>query len=189
MILLIDNYDSFTFNLYQILAQEKERIDVVRNDAITIKRVYRMKPSAIILSPGPGRPESAGICLDLVREFGESIPILGVCLGHQTIAMAFGAEIIRASRPVHGKTSQLTHTDSRLFQGIPNPFTATRYHSLIVKRESLPKNLIVTAQTDSGIIMGIRHRDHPIEGVQFHPESIMTPQGRQLLSNFRRKTQ
>lgn len=186
MILLIDNYDSFTFNLYQILATESEPIEVRRNDAVSLDDVHRMKPSFIVLSPGPGRPDEAGICLDLVREFASTIPILGVCLGHQAIAQAFGARIVRAPRLVHGKTSDIHHMDAPLFRGMPNPFSATRYHSLAVAGDSLPECLEITARTQRGTIMGLRHRDFPVEGVQFHPESIMTPDGHRLLANFRR---
>lgn len=183
MILLIDNYDSFTYNLLQYLAEIGEEIEVRRNDAITVAQVADFSPSRIVISPGPGRPEDAGISMDVVREYGPKIPLLGVCLGHQSIGMAYGGEVVRAPSPVHGKTSQVSHDGKGVFAGIENPFEATRYHSLVVERKSLPDCFEISAEAD-GVIMGIRHRDYPVEGVQFHPESILTRSGKQILSNF-----
>jgi anthranilate synthase component II len=186
MILLIDNYDSFTYNLYQHLSALGAEIEVVRNDQITIAeiRARRAEFSAIVVSPGPCTPIEAGICVPLIRSIAGEIPILGVCLGHQSIGEAFGGTVIRAPQVVHGKTSEIHHSGAGVFAGLPNPFTATRYHSLIVERSTLPANLEVTAETADGIIMGLRHRELPVEGVQFHPESILTPVGKQLLANF-----
>ena len=184
MILMVDNYDSFTYNLVQYLGELGETLVVKRNDAITIAGVRRMKPSSLVISPGPGTPSDAGISNELIKTFAGQIPILGVCLGHQCIGAVFGGDVIRAKRPMHGKTSHIYHTKDTLFAGLPNPFEATRYHSLIVKRETLPEILTVTAWTAEREIMGLKHRELPVYGVQFHPESILTSVGKDLLSNF-----
>jgi anthranilate synthase/phosphoribosyltransferase len=185
MILIIDNYDSFTWNLYQYLCElAAEEVRVVRNDRLSLEEVERLAPSRLVLSPGPGRPEGAGISLEAVRRFAGRIPILGVCLGHQAIAQAFGARIVQARRIVHGKTEQVNLDGRGLFRGIPLPATVTRYHSLVVDPDSLPEQLEVTATSLDGEIMGLRHREHPVEGVQFHPESVGTPVGKRLLANF-----
>ena len=184
MILLIDNYDSFVFNLARYLAEMGCGTHVVRNDATSIETIQQMAPEAIILSPGPRTPQEAGLSVQIVRELGERIPILGVCLGHQAVAAAFGASVIRAPEPVHGRTSLIHHNQDRLFAGLTNPLRATRYHSLVVSDERLPSVLKVTAQTDDRLIMGIEHHRWPIFGVQFHPESILTESGHQLLHNF-----
>jgi len=184
MILVIDNYDSFTYNLVHYLAELGAETKVYRNDALSVQDALALKPKAILLSPGPCAPDQAGICLPLLRAAPEDLPILGVCLGHQSIGQAFGGEVVRARTLMHGKTSQISHNDSGLFKGLPNPFTATRYHSLAVKRDTLPDTLEVTAWTEDGEIMGLQHRTRPIHGVQFHPESIATEGGHQLLSNF-----
>ena len=186
MILVIDNYDSFTWNLVQYIGEIAEMPRVVRNDEITVDEVARLKPQAIVLSPGPGRPADAGVCLDVVRRHSGAIPILGVCLGHQCIGEAFGGTIVRADRLVHGKTSAVIHTGSGIFQDVDNPFQATRYHSLLVARQGLPERLEVIAWTAEEEIMGLRHRAHETWGVQFHPESILTLQGKDLLRNFLR---
>ena len=186
-LLVIDNYDSFTYNLVQLFGEMND-VDLVvkRNDEITIDETKKLKPDRIIVSPGPGRPENAGISSDLIREFGPRVPILGVCLGHQCIAQVFGGEIVRADKLMHGKTSQIHHQHRGVFKDLAQPLEATRYHSLIVKRDSLPNELEVTAATDAGEIMGLQHRQFPIHGVQFHPESILTTEGRKLLANFLR---
>ena len=189
MILLIDNYDSFTYNLAQYLGELGMTIDVQRNDAISVDSITERNPSHIVISPGPCTPNEAGISTEVVRCYAGKIPILGVCLGHQSIAQAFGARIIRAEVIMHGKTSKIVHDEKTIFAGIDNPFRATRYHSLIVERESLPAQLEVSAKTWSDEVMGIRHRDFvgtraPLEGVQFHPESIETPAGKSILKNF-----
>ena len=184
MILMIDNYDSFTYNLVQYLGELGETLVVKRNDQITVDDVARLKPSSIVISPGPGRPSDAGISNALITTYAGTIPILGVCLGHQCIGEVFGGEVIRAKRPMHGKTSRIYHTRKALFAGVPNPFDATRYHSLIVKQEGLPRALAVTAWTAEKEIMGLQHRRLPIYGVQFHPESILTTVGKDLLRNF-----
>ena len=186
-LLVIDNYDSFTYNLVQIFG-EMDDLDLVvkRNDEISIDEIKQLKPDRICISPGPGRPENAGISSELIRELGKSIPILGVCLGHQCIAQVFGGEVVRADRLMHGKTSQIHHRQRGVFKNLAEPLEATRYHSLIVKRESLPDLLEITAETDDGEIMGLQHRQFPIHGVQFHPESILTTEGRKLLANFLR---
>jgi anthranilate synthase/aminodeoxychorismate synthase-like glutamine amidotransferase len=184
MILMIDNYDSFTFNLVQYLRQLGEDVEVYRNDEISLAEIEKMKPAAIFLSPGPCSPKEAGITVDVIRTFYRKIPLMGVCLGHQSIGYAFGAEVVRADQLMHGKTSQIRHDGQTIFKGVPNPFTAGRYHSLIIKRDSLPDFLHVTAETEDGEIMGIRHRDFPVEGIQFHPESILTPNGKRILRNF-----
>jgi anthranilate synthase/aminodeoxychorismate synthase-like glutamine amidotransferase len=186
MILVIDNYDSFTYNLVQYLGDLGANLRVRRNDKITLREVKNMKPSRIVISPGPGVPADAGRCRDIIARFGEHIPILGVCLGHQVIAEVFGGIIVRAESVVHGKTSRIHHDSRTIFRGIPNPLTATRYHSLIVEKLSLPDCLEVSAWTEDGIIMALRHRSYPIEGVQFHPESILTKSGLRMISNFLR---
>jgi anthranilate synthase/aminodeoxychorismate synthase-like glutamine amidotransferase len=184
MILLIDNYDSFTFNLVHFFGDLGATCLVKRNDTLTPEEALGLNPEAIVLSPGPCTPNEAGICLDLVRLATGKIPLLGVCLGHQAIGQAFGGHVIRAPVPVHGKTSPVTHADTDLFKGLPDPFSATRYHSLIVEKSSLPEVLEATAFTQDGIIMGLRHRTQPVFGVQFHPESIATSHGHDLLRNF-----
>ncbi len=184
MILMIDNYDSFTYNLVQDLGELGQKLSVYRNDKITVKQVKELKPSSIVISPGPGTPEHAGISLDLINNFSDDIPILGVCLGHQAIVQAYGGTIERAPEPVHGKTSQINHDGKTIFEEIENPFTATRYHSLIVKNDDLPEELEVSAWTDDDMIMGVRHKKFPVEGIQFHPESILTIEGKKILENF-----
>ena len=188
MILVIDNYDSFTYNLVQYLGEIGEEVVVGRNDEIDLAGVESLKPDHILISPGPCTPNEAGISLSLIDRFKGVIPILGVCLGHQSIGQAFGGEVIRAERLMHGKTSPIFHDGKTLFEGLPSPFTATRYHSLIVKAETLPDCLEVSARTAEGEIMGLRHKEYPIEGVQFHPESIITDHGHQILRNFLRRT-
>jgi anthranilate synthase component II len=185
MILVIDNYDSFTYNLVQYLGELGTQPLVRRNDEITVSEVAALQPERIVISPGPGRPEQAGITLDLIRALGPTTPVLGVCLGHQAIGMAFGGAVIRAKAPMHGKTSSISHDGQGLFAGIASPFTVARYHSLIVDRATWPADLEITAQTeDDGTVMALRHREFPIHGVQFHPESIMTREGHHLLRNF-----
>jgi anthranilate synthase/aminodeoxychorismate synthase-like glutamine amidotransferase len=184
MIVMIDNYDSFTYNLVQYLRQMGEDVRVHRNDALTVEEVETMRPSHIVISPGPGRPETAGISMDVVRYFSGRIPILGVCLGHQTIAHVFGGRVVAAGRLMHGKTSTITSDGKSIFKGVNEPFTAMRYHSLAVSREHLPDCLEITAESEDGEIMGLRHKQHLTEGIQFHPESIMTPKGKRLLRNF-----
>ena len=184
MIILIDNYDSFTYNLAQAFGMLGAEIEVYRNDALTVDELEAMKPSHIVVSPGPGTPDDGGISLDTIRTLGPKIPTLGVCLGHQCIGQAFGGEVIRAPRLMHGKTSMVYYKNDDLFAGIPNPFVATRYHSLIVDEPQLPKNLKVIAFTEEGEIMALRHMEHPIVGVQFHPESILTEYGPRILQNF-----
>ena len=183
-ILLLDNYDSFTYNLFQYLSELGASVEVHRNDEIEIDEIRELAPDKIVISPGPCTPAEAGISLPLVRELGVEIPILGVCLGHQAIGAAFGGRVIRAPEPVHGKLSPILHEGQGVFAGVPSPFEATRYHSLIVERASLPSALEITAQTEDGLIMGLRHRDLPVEGIQFHPESYTTEHGKQLLRNF-----
>ena len=185
MILLLDNYDSFTFNLYQALSELGADVLVRRNDKITVEDIERLVPTldGVVISPGPCTPEEAGISVPLVRRLAGAVPILGVCLGHQAIGAAFGARIIRAPRLMHGKVSMIAHDGAGVLAGLPNPFQATRYHSLIVERATLPTELEITAEAD-GLIMGLRHRSLPVEGVQFHPESILTPTGNDLLANF-----
>jgi len=189
MLLMIDNYDSFTYNLVQYLGELGEEIIVFRNDKITIQEIKRLKPEKIVISPGPGVPGKAGISLETIRSFAGKIPILGVCLGHQAIGEAFGGRVIRASRLMHGKTSLIYHDGKTLYQRLPNPFEATRYHSLLVERKNLPDCLEVSAWTDEKEIMGIRHKQYQIEGIQFHPESILTREGKKLLKNFLNLTQ
>jgi anthranilate synthase/aminodeoxychorismate synthase-like glutamine amidotransferase len=184
MILMVDNYDSFTYNLVQYLGQLGEEVVAYRNDRITPDEIQELKPDAVFLSPGPCTPAEAGICVDVVRRFTTTIPIMGVCLGHQAIGCAFGAELVRADRVMHGKTSQITSDGRTIFKGLPNPFVGGRYHSLILRRDSLPACLEISARTEEGEIMGLRHRKYLLEGVQFHPESILTPNGKRLLRNF-----
>ena len=183
-LVVVDNYDSFTYNLVQYLGDLGARIAVHRNDTLSVAEVAAMKPDGVVISPGPGHPGEAGITLDLLVELAPRVPTLGVCLGHQAIGQAYGGEVVRAPRIMHGKTSPIRHAGVGVFAGLPDPFTGTRYHSLIVRRETLPDCLEVTAWTDEGEIMGLRHRTLPIEGVQFHPESILTEDGRALLGNF-----
>ncbi len=184
MLLMIDNYDSFTYNLVQYLGELGKDIRVFRNDKITIQEIEKMNPEKIVISPGPCTPKEAGISIELIQNFAGRIPILGVCLGHQSIGAAFGGEIIRAPRLMHGKTSIIYHDGKTIFEGLPNPFEATRYHSLLIKKETLPDCLEITAWTDMDEIMGVRHKDAIVEGVQFHPESILTKVGKDLLRNF-----
>ena len=183
MILVIDNYDSFTYNLVQILSTLDEDVRVVRNDALSVDEVLAARPDRLVVSPGPGRPEDAGISCELVRR-NETIPLLGVCLGHQALGAVFGGTISRAPVLMHGKTSEIAHDGKGLFEGLENPFTATRYHSLVVERDSVPGSLRITATSSDGLVMGLAHRTLPLVGVQFHPESILTPQGERLLKNF-----
>ena len=184
MLLLIDNYDSFTYNLVQFLGELGATCEVRRNDTLSVEDALALGPEAIVLSPGPGMPESAGICVDLVRAAAGKIPILGVCLGHQAIGQAFGAHIVRAPQAIHGKLSRVNHSGKGVFHGLPEAFEATRYHSLIVERDTLPACFEVTAETEDGIIMGLAHRQFAVHGVQFHPESIATQHGHDLLANF-----
>jgi anthranilate synthase component 2 len=184
MILLLDNYDSFTYNLFQYLSELGAEVVVKRNDEVSVGGVAAMAPERIVVSPGPCTPNEAGISVPLIRELGGQIPILGVCLGHQSIGAAYGGTVVRAPKVMHGKISAIHHADKGVFAGLPRPFPATRYHSLIVRREDLPAELEVTAWTDDGLIMGLRHRTLPVQGVQFHPESIMTDAGKALLQNF-----
>ncbi len=184
MILVIDNYDSFTYNIVQYLGELGAQIEVVRNDEIPVSGILRKKPSHILISPGPCSPKEAGISVELIKELAGKIPILGVCLGHQSIGYAFGGDIVRAQKLMHGKTSQIRHDGKGVFKGMPNPFRATRYHSLVIRRDTLPDCLAMTAESEDGEIMGVRHKTLPVEGVQFHPESILTESGRMLLKNF-----
>jgi anthranilate synthase/aminodeoxychorismate synthase-like glutamine amidotransferase len=184
MILVIDNYDSFTYNLVQYFGELGAELVVRRNDQTTLREIEELRPDKICISPGPGTPDDAGISNELIRQFGPHTPVLGVCLGHQCIGHVFGGEVVRADRLMHGKTSPILHEGDGVFRGLPIPFEATRYHSLIVRRETLPDELEVTAETSEREIMGLRHRRYPIHGVQFHPESIMTGEGKKLLSNF-----
>ena len=186
MIVLLDNYDSFTYNLYQYLGELGAELRVVRNDEMSAGEVLALRPSAVVVSPGPGNPDQAGISLELVRRCTGALPLLGVCLGHQALGQAFGGRVVRAPRLMHGKTSAIHHDGRSLFRGLPQPFTATRYHSLVVDRDSVPECLEVSAWTEDGVVMGLRHRQHPVEGVQFHPESILTAAGKDLLRNFLR---
>jgi len=184
MILMIDNYDSFTYNLVQYLQQMGREVAVYRNDEITVAEIENMDVEAIFLSPGPCSPKEAGVTVEIVRRFHQTIPIMGVCLGHQAIGYAFGGDVVRADKVMHGKSSPISNDGRTIFQGLPDPFTAGRYHSLIVKRDTLPACLEVTAETEEGEIMGLRHREYPVEGIQFHPESILTPQGKRIIRNF-----
>ncbi|GMV65103.1 MAG: glutamine amidotransferase [Candidatus Hinthialibacteria bacterium] len=187
-IFILDNYDSFTFNLVQYLGELGAQLEVARNDRITVDEIRALQPDGIVISPGPCTPNEAGISLDLIGQLGSQFPILGVCLGHQCIGQCFGGSVVRANEIMHGKVSEITHDDSDLFKGVENPFTATRYHSLVVDREGLPECLEVNAWTRDGTIMGLRHLEYPIYGVQFHPESILTTVGKKILSNFLEKT-
>ena len=184
MLLVIDNYDSFTYNIVQYFGELGADMKVVRNDALSIEDIRKLNPSKICISPGPCTPAEAGISCDVIREFGTSHPILGVCLGHQSIGQVFGGEVVRADKLMHGKTSPVFHQSKSIFTGLPSPFTATRYHSLIVKRDTLPNCLEITAETEDGVIMGLMHKELPIHGVQFHPESILTEDGKKMLGNF-----
>lgn len=184
MILVVDNYDSFTYNLVQLLGALKAQVRVVRNDELRLSQIWDLSPTGIVISPGPGRPENAGISVSLVLEMASKIPVLGVCLGHQAIGKAFGCRIAPAPKLMHGKTSQILHSGCDIFRDLENPFKATRYHSLVVERRSLPAELEVTAETEDHIVMGIRHRHYPVYGVQFHPESILTMSGTLILKNF-----
>jgi len=186
MLLMIDNYDSFTYNLVQYLGELGEEVSVFRNDEVTLEQIEALHPSRIVISPGPCTPNEAGISVPLIKRFAGKVPILGVCLGHQSIGQAFGGKIVHAGQLMHGKTSDIRHKDAGVFHGLPNPLTATRYHSLVIDKKSVPACLEVTAWTDDGEIMGVRHRVLPVEGVQFHPESILTEMGHELLANFLR---
>ena len=183
-VLLLDNYDSFTYNLFQYLSELGATVEVRRNDQITVAEAAGLRPDRIVVSPGPCTPSEAGISVSLIQELGPQVPTLGVCLGHQALGAAYGGAVVRAPEVMHGKLSPIRHAGAGVFGGLPDPFTATRYHSLIVRRDDLPDELEVTAWTDDGLIMGLRHREHPIQGVQFHPESILTDHGKQLLRNF-----
>lgn len=184
MLLMIDNYDSFTYNLVQYLGELGEDIKVFRNNKITLQEIEKLAPERIVISPGPCTPKEAGISVDVIKHFSGKVPVLGVCLGHQSIGAAFGGDIIRAPGLMHGKTSLIHHDGKTIFEGLPNPFEATRYHSLLIKKETLPGCLEITAWTDIGEIMGVRHKEYVVEGVQFHPESILTTVGKDLLRNF-----
>jgi anthranilate synthase component 2 len=184
MFLLIDNYDSFTYNLFHYLGEIGIEVDVRRNDALSVGEAMAMQPQAIVLSPGPCDPDRAGICVDLIRSAAGRVPLLGVCLGHQSIGQAFGGRVVRAPQPMHGKTSVITHIGTDIFEGLPSPLTGNRYHSLMVAREALPDCLVVTAESEDGVVQGLAHRELPIYGVQFHPESIATEHGHALLRNF-----
>jgi len=184
MVLMIDNYDSFVYNLVQYFGELGEKVVVYRNDAITVGKIEKLKPESIVISPGPGRPEDAGISCEVIQKLGGRIPILGVCLGHQCIGHVHGGSIVNAGRLMHGKTSLVHHNAKGLYRGIPSPFVAARYHSLIIKKGSLPKEIIVDAWTEEGEIMGVRHKKHKIFGVQFHPEAILTDNGKVILKNF-----
>lgn len=186
MLILIDNYDSFTYNLVHYLGELGAESVVIRNDKVTAEEVIAQKPKAIVLSPGPCTPNEAGVCLDLIKKAGATIPLLGVCLGHQSIGQCYGGKVIRAPQPMHGKLSTITHTNKGIFEGLPKQFEITRYHSLIVERATLPDCLEITAETSDGIIMGLQHKTHAVHGVQFHPESIASQQGHALLANFLR---
>jgi len=184
MIVMIDNYDSFTYNLVQYLEELRQTVKVFRNDALTVKDIQKLNPERIVISPGPGRPEDAGISCAVIKELAGKIPILGVCLGHQAIGYVFGGKIVRAKRLMHGKTSKIYHNQKEIFKGIVNPFVATRYHSLLVERQTLPECLEVIAESSEKEIMGLKHKLYPVWGVQFHPESILTKSGKQILDNF-----
>jgi anthranilate synthase/aminodeoxychorismate synthase-like glutamine amidotransferase len=184
MILMIDNYDSFTYNLVQYLGEMGQQLKVFRNDKITIEEIEALKPDRIVISPGPCTPLEAGVSVATIEHFAGKVPILGVCLGHQSIGQAFGGEVVRAGRLMHGKTSMIHHNGEGVFKQLPNPFEATRYHSLVIRRETMPDCLQITAETDMREVMGVRHKEYPIEGVQFHPESILTQEGKKLLANF-----
>ncbi|MCX6149456.1 MAG: aminodeoxychorismate/anthranilate synthase component II [Ignavibacteriales bacterium] len=183
-ILVIDNYDSFTYNLVQLLGKFKQEMVVKRNDEITEEEIETIAPDKILLSPGPGRPEDSKMTLTSINKFGKNIPVLGVCLGHQAIGYCFGGKIVKAPALMHGKTSQIKHDEKTIFKNIPQQFIATRYHSLIIEKESLPKELEISSFTDAGVIMGVRHKNYPIEGIQFHPESILTIEGEKIINNW-----
>jgi anthranilate synthase component 2 len=184
MILVLDNYDSFSFNLVQLLGRHTREIMVRRNDECTLDELHRLGPKGILISPGPGRPEKAGVSVEVIKTLGRSIPVLGICLGHQAIGVAFGGRVIHAPSLVHGRTSLILHNGTPLYRGVSNPFPATRYHSLVISRDDLPSELDVTAWTEDGVLMGIRHRHYPVEGVQFHPESILTYEGERIVQNW-----
>ena len=184
MLLMIDNYDSFTYNLVQYLQTLGAEVRVVRNDAMSVEQIEKLAPERIVISPGPCTPNEAGVSLQLIERLGRRVPILGVCLGHQGIGQAYGGQVVRAKRIMHGKTSRIRHQGRGVFAGLPDPFTATRYHSLTIRPSSLPDGLVANARTEEGIIMGVRHRTHPVHGVQFHPESIASEHGHRLLANF-----
>ena len=184
MILMIDNYDSFTFNLVQYIEQLGREVTVARNDTITTDDIESMQPEAIVISPGPGGPAGAGITIDVIRRFHEQTPIMGICLGHQAIGYSFGAEVVRAGSLMHGKTSEILNDGRTIFKGLPSPFVAGRYHSLLLKRDTIPDCLEISAETGEGEVMGVRHRRYPVEGIQFHPESILTPNGKRIIRNF-----
>lgn len=184
MILIIDNYDSFTYNVYQYIASLGYVVEVVRNDQTTVEEIAAKNYSAIIISPGPGTPDDAGISKEVIAKFAGQVPILGICLGHQSIAEVFGGRVVRAPKPVHGKVSFVHHSGTGIYQGLPQPFVAGRYHSLLVEAESVPACLEVTSRTEDGLIMGLKHREYTVEGVQFHPESVLTPEGMKLFNNF-----
>ena len=184
MILIIDNYDSFTHNLYQIIAEIEEDIRIIRNDEMSVEEIRKLQPDAIIISPGPGHPKDAGISMEVIRQLSPELPILGICLGHQAIAEAFGGKVIRSAQIMHGKASPMFHKGRGIFQDMPMPFDAGRYHSLMIERESLPSVLSIEAETEDGMIMAIKHLVHPCYGLQFHPESILTPMGQNLIKNF-----
>ncbi len=188
MILFIDNYDSFTYNLVNLFGQYEQQLEVVRNDAIHVTDVEAINPDGVVISPGPGTPDDAGISMDIIRRYHSSIPILGVCLGHQCIGQVFGARIIRASEPVHGKTAQINHSQTDIYEGLPSPFEATRYHSLIIDPDSIPNELHISARSDDGTIMSVRHRESALTGVQYHPESILTTEGSRLIANWLHQT-
>lgn len=184
MILIIDNYDSFTHNLYQVVSEIHPDVRLVRNDAITVEEIRKLKPAAIVISPGPGIPEDAGICKEVIQTFAAEIPILGICLGHQAIGIAFGGKVIRTRNLKHGKSSQISHRQSGILEGIPSPFTAGLYHSLMIEKRSLPEDLLIQAESEEGVIMAIKHRLFPCYGLQFHPESMLTPNGKKIIQNF-----
>jgi anthranilate synthase/aminodeoxychorismate synthase-like glutamine amidotransferase len=184
MILIIDNYDSFTYNLVQLIAQHTDEYEVFRNDKISLEEIANKEPNGILISPGPKRPEDAGICVELIRQLGKEIPMFGVCLGLQSIGYAFGGKVVRANELMHGKTSQIFHDGKTVFENVTNPFTATRYHSLVIAKENFPNELEITATTNDGTIMGARHKTFPLEGVQFHPESILTTEGPKIISHW-----
>ncbi len=184
MILVLDNYDSFTYNLVQFIGEFTADVEVVRNDALSLEELRAKSPEKIVISPGPGRPENAGLSIAIVRELGPAVPILGVCLGHQAVAAAYGGSVVQAPEILHGKVSVIEHNGERLFNGIPSPLSATRYHSLVVEEDSLPPELVVTARNETGLVMAIEHQSHPVLGVQFHPESILTEHGLQIIENY-----
>lgn len=184
MFLIIDNYDSFTFNLYQLISKYVKKVGVMRNDKVSLDQINKMRPEAIVLSPGPGRPEEAGICESLIKTFYQQIPILGVCLGHQAIGSAFGAKIIHADKAVHGKETYIFHNRKDIYKNMLLPFKAGRYHSLVIDKSTLPHDFVINAENPDAVVMGIKHKDFPVYGMQFHPESILTPQGELLIQNF-----